>query len=201
MPNWVLNEVKVFGEAKRVSEFMARVEEHKEALFDHFVPMPDIFKKFDTTNHPYGEHLVIGQKASFDDETIVTQEYINECKAMSELQKLKYGVVGWYDWHCKYWGTKWDANNVETDYNSFVCDTAWSAPIPVIEKMASEYPDLDFLLKYADEDCGANCGAVIYAFGKVLENLDGSEAFGVSMWEDWEDRIARDKEYAEQEAM
>ena len=49
---------------------------------------------------------------------------------------LKYGVDNWYDWHCNYWGTKWDVDVQDNGYDSsgdetyinLSFDSAWSPP-------------------------------------------------------------------------
>jgi hypothetical protein len=44
-------------------------------------------------------------------------------------------------------------------------DTAWSPPIPVIEKLASMFPDHDFLLAYYE--CGIGfCGQARWSAGR-----------------------------------
>ena len=71
----------------------------------------------------------------------------------------------WYEWHNKYWGTKWNAYDeyiqVGKSTITFVFSTAWSAPFPIYEKLADEY-DFKFTVKYADEAIGSNCGKISY---------------------------------------
>lgn len=79
-----------------------------------------------------------------------------------------YDCVDWYDWSIKYWGTKWNAYNYGTRMPSDTninFDTAWSAPHPVIEGLSKLFPDITIIHKWADEDCGNNCG--------IAEWLDG----------------------------
>lgn len=77
----------------------------------------------------------------------------------------KCGYMGWYDFRISQWGTKWNAYDVEKcDKNSIIFDTAWSTPYPVIEKLSEIFPDVEFYVKFADEDAfGGNNGE--YAFG------------------------------------
>lgn len=77
----------------------------------------------------------------------------------------KYGYIGWYDFRINQWGTKWNAYNVEkSDKNSIIFDTAWTTPYPVIKKLSEKFPDVEFYVKFADEDAfGGNNGE--YAFG------------------------------------
>lgn len=75
----------------------------------------------------------------------------------------------WYNWHCKYWGTKWNAydtyNKIGKSYVIFVFNTAWTTPTRIIEQLAKKYQEYDFELKYADEDYGSNCGIVRHEAG------------------------------------
>ena len=70
----------------------------------------------------------------------------------------------WYEWHCKYWGTKWGAYDGYIEegksYLTFVFSTAWSLALPIVNKL----PNLgyNFEVKFADEDWGSNCGKLIY---------------------------------------
>lgn len=53
---------------------------------------------------------------------------------------IRTGILNWYDWACKHWGTKWGAYNVEKLYISptklvLKFDTAWSSPEPIFDKL------------------------------------------------------------------
>ena len=65
----------------------------------------------------------------------------------------------WYKWHIDHWGTKWDAYDCYTkigkSYIQFVFSTAWTVPIPIIQRLGILGYPID--VKYADEDYGVNC--------------------------------------------
>lgn len=99
-----------------------------------------------------------------------------------------YGSNNWYDWSISHWGTKWNSysNNCEGHTISF--HTAWSAPHPVIERLAEMFPDVTITHKWADEDIGNNCGECVYADGVCVSEYypDGdveSVNFACSIWE------------------
>ena len=53
----------------------------------------------------------------------------------------------WYDWAIENWGTKWDANDVQsvdTDKTIVVYyfDTAWSPPEPICVALRTKFPHL-----------------------------------------------------------
>jgi hypothetical protein len=94
-----------------------------------------------------------------------------------------YGCKDWYDWSVKFWGTKWnsyDSPPADADSTSISFNTAWSAPHPVIEKLAEKYPDVIITHKWADEDWGNNTGSCIYNDPDIgtmePEYLEGHEA-------------------------
>lgn len=104
-----------------------------------------------------------------------------------------YGVPTWYEWCINNWGTKWGAYGYDedTDYSqneNLWFQTAWSAPHPVIEKLAEMYPDITFEHEWADEDIGANCGRKIYSEGECIESYypeseKGAIEFACRVWD------------------
>lgn len=91
----------------------------------------------------------------------------------------KYGCKDWYSWSIKYWGTKWNAyDQIELDFGTIQFDTAWSTPFPVMQELAKSFPDLDFEVKFADEDLGNNCGAYKFENGELTGEYqpEGTEA-------------------------
>ena len=79
------------------------------------------------------------------------------------------GRPTWYEWNRENWGTKWNSYSLNReDDNVFTFETAWSAVPGIIEKMSLEFPNVEFLYDYADEDTGYNCG--MYRFKNGLQN-------------------------------
>jgi hypothetical protein len=64
----------------------------------------------------------------------------------------------WYNWRINNWGTKWDVDidNDIKEENEFQCyfDSAWSPPTNWLEKVASDFPKLHFILNYEESGCG-----------------------------------------------
>ena len=106
----------------------------------------------------------------------------------------QYGASTWYDWCVSHWGTKWNAYGYDEDtidYNDgdmLYFQTAWSAPHPVLEKLAEMFPDVELEHEWADEDIGQNCGRCRYQGGKRMEEYfpeSEKEAieFACRLWE------------------
>ena len=75
---------------------------------------------------------------------------------------LNYGYDTWYDWRCANWGTKWDAYDtyIDKENNIIEFNTAWSCPLPILDKLAEicyEH-EVELTGKWADEDRGCNVG-------------------------------------------
>lgn len=97
----------------------------------------------------------------------------------------------WYTWHTKYWGTKWGAYDayikIGRTYITFVFNTAWSAPIPVIDKLVRTI-NHDVSYRYADEDYGSNCDCLNYhADTGKWESiyLKDETQFAMRLWDKW----------------
>lgn len=63
----------------------------------------------------------------------------------------------WYQWRIDNWGTKWNANDVDTnnDLNEILYhfDTAWGPPIEFVETAAKKFPNLYFQIAFYEEGC------------------------------------------------
>lgn len=105
---------------------------------------------------------------------------------------LNYGHTGWYTWRCDHWGTKWTDDNVVVDRSgqtghgqesqaTVYCQTAWDCPAPIVYALSEKYPELTFMLAYADEDIGSNCGFFSLKRGVALH---GDVRYDYSDWKD-----------------
>lgn len=112
----------------------------------------------------FEEKLKSGQRDAFDD---IDYEGLG-IKTFEDLGNMyihniiTYGYDTWYDWSYANWGTKWGAYSVYFDKENNVIefDTAWSCPLPILDKLAEicyEH-EVEFTGKWADEDRGCNVG-------------------------------------------
>lgn len=68
----------------------------------------------------------------------------------------------WYNWRCSFWGTKWDAYDVEeeqyevNDQGELIVqyrfNTAWSPPSTWLASVAEKCPNTNLTLYWSDED-------------------------------------------------
>jgi hypothetical protein len=158
MPNWTFNQIRITGEKAHLDKFMADAIRHENNAsgfsLSSWLPIPETFLKYDTTNHPNGEGLRIGEKwwdgLGDHGDQVVTEELIEEFKHATKEQREKYGVVGWYDYNLKTFGCKWDSEvNVDSvcdDEINLSTDTPWSAPENWLRTISKNYPELVFNL-------------------------------------------------------
>lgn len=83
----------------------------------------------------------------------------------------EHGAATWYDWRLKRWGTKWNNEPEDLMVNekdaSLRFLTAWSAPIPIVEELSRQYPELTLSISWADEDLGQNVGQATFQNGEL----------------------------------
>ena len=64
----------------------------------------------------------------------------------------------WYNWRINNWGTKWDVEatleDADEDRLEYYFSSAWSPPTLWLETVSSQYPALEFRLKYEEEGNG-----------------------------------------------
>jgi hypothetical protein len=131
MPNWCHNSMKITGPVSEVDRFKAICirtvwEDHPAQLdFNAIDQMPD-----------------------FPDEERIPGGGADACLRHGGRPIDEPTFPAWYEWACKHWGTKWNANDFEVTrdepgHYEFSFDTAWSPPVPIWEKMASMFPDIE----------------------------------------------------------
>lgn len=132
-PNWCACRLDVIGTVEDIKRFILLVQ-HQESDAEKLL------------------RLVAGNKLKDND--LFSFERIVPCDDVPESQ--------WYETHCARWGTKWDACDVECDVDSCIDDesvwfrfeTAWSPPIPIIDRLHELFPAMSFTLEYEEPGVG-----------------------------------------------
>ena len=134
MPNWCYNRVTAYGNEDKIEEV--------KKIFESKTPFNDIFPQPDWKNTP------------------------NENGELPKLEQHKHPKTGeviwetynfpdgtnddrWYSWCVDNWDTKWEASEVELDYEDSEIlrvefNTAWSPPEGVMRKLREKFPDVSF---------------------------------------------------------
>jgi hypothetical protein len=91
----------------------------------------------------------------------------------------------WYNWRIENWGTKWNSSEIYVFDEGFTFNTAWSTPFNLLVGLSKKYPNVEFNVRFSDEDFGYNVGEFTLLNGIETElNLpDGGtrEAFEMAM--------------------
>ena len=222
MPNYVINIIKIEGEQHTIDELMLSVKSDESDFdFEKIIPSPESMKIESSTNTDISLAIYEFEKAGSDHKlvnylsypwakaanvknTLELCEYLKKNgRYQEELGKItyenivQYGCKDWYEWNCKYWGTKWNSSDSFSNENTISFQTAWSTPYPVIEELSKKYPTIIFTIDYADEDIGSNCGTYKFQNGLLLEDIEGDTVFSCEMWgydpADYDKAYARDK--------
>lgn len=228
MPNYVMNEVTFRGNEEEIKKLRALLKSNvNEFDFNKVIPMPESLNLEDGSDTEVAIQAAKAKRAGkihcdYIEERIWARERhtYDEWAAIGEkyLQNIdKYGFPTWYGWRNKYWGTKWNSDDVEwISDNTVRFTTAWNMPQPVYEKISELFPDLTFYVLFADEDIGNNCGHVWYEEGNFNVEYDGDVELACELWgldpseieqceeEDyesavWQDGYDEDDEYDDEE--
>lgn len=144
MPNWCENDLTIKAKTrKRLDDVMAFVHGHYDdgddeevSPFDFnvIIPYPEIYRKMD--------------------------EEADNFKGRWEDRPKDGFNSGGYEWRVDNWGTKWPASEIwvedlKTDGSCVVhFSTAWTPPLPIIDKLAEAFPDISFMLRYYEGGMG-----------------------------------------------
>src|SRR5580658_6018867 len=160
MPNWTSNRIYVEGDQADIRAFLEAVKWEDELFdFTRLIPMPELLKHTGSGHSTIDGKKVTSwyvikpwnpEKGEQEETRLFTPEEEAELKAIGHLD--------WYSWSVQNWGTKWNACRAEIDDNSehgyaeITFETAWSAPVPVLQKMVEMFPRLTFRCEWRDED-------------------------------------------------
>lgn len=129
----------------------------------------------------------LGEKFVFsEDEDFPKLTYYEAGKRYVANIRL-YGSATWYNWCCDNWGTKWNASSIEQYGTTIRFSTAWSAPRPIIERLACicEKYSVEFDGVSADEDVGSNVSK--YSFADGMYNFEYLEDFSPEAYRIYEE--------------
>lgn len=89
----------------------------------------------------------------------------------------RFGAADWYSWALKHWGTKWGFYDLDKEWKrtavsaEIFFQTAWSPATPIIEKLATQFPEVKITYHFADEG-GNFVGYQIFQNGSMIEDTN-----------------------------
>jgi hypothetical protein len=137
MPNWCYNNLDITATTDEQKELLERVSkaEASDGFIGMFLPLPEALRE---TVKGTGE----------EDQTVFVDGFNN-----------------WYDWQVANWGTKWDVDPLDVDFDgttlSTSFDSAWSPPVAFYEwlqeqgfEVSANYyePGMDYAGEWVDGD-------------------------------------------------
>jgi len=155
MPNWCDNTVMIKGDAGTVLTVKQMLQESGNVFsFSKLLPCPPAL--MNTTAPNRNEQSVA-------------------------FNKSKFGASDWYDWCIENWGTKWNSSEAaitmdHTDQIAYSFQTAWAPPIPVYQKLAEMFPNINIFINY--DECGGDfSGWRYYQNGELSKEEEYNESF------------------------
>ena len=181
MPNWCENTLEIKGEEEDMKEFYdffgGQDKLQENFCFNNIITLPqeldgtrspstivsqedydsytELEKKHDIKNIENVRKLVEDGTLTEEERELVWKEGITQ--EMSDKLVSEYGYDNWYDWQVHHWGTKWDIRGdcgndvIDDDHCTFIFQTAWSPPEPIVKKLQEMFPDLSIYGGYVGE--------------------------------------------------
>lgn len=158
---------KSYGESVRIKDILSKTPCHfyRNYYKSIFVPHTYDDAALNKRAEWFNNNLAENKKENIFDETDYEGLGIKNFEDLGNAyinNIIKHGVDTWYDWRVSNWGTKWNAYGCQyiKEENEIFFDTAWSCPLPILDKLAElcfEH-NVSFSGKWADEDAGQNVG-------------------------------------------
>jgi len=177
MPNHIQNILVIEGHESQIQKLLSRIKGAETVIdFNNIIPMPMELRGTSSPARIVSENEYTGKENHPGIGRGITEK-------MSKDFIKRFGHNDWYGWANANWGTKWGAYDTSVDEAVQVegknkksvtirFQTAWSSGVHVINYLAHQFPEVDFFLSYADEDCGSNTGQYWWNEGKLSnENL------------------------------
>ena len=142
MPNHCESTLRVTGDTKTIEDMLERYNGKVPIDANKIIPYPQEFAEADRKSEEAIERARKGE-ITFEEAYQVKDGYNN----------------GGYSWCVENWGTKWplyDFSPIDRTSTGIQVgfQTAWEPPLPIINKMSEEFPELLFTLTYIEEGVG-----------------------------------------------
>lgn len=158
MPNWVYNGLTIEGNPEQVKSL---IKQMNKPFVDSIKPNGDLAyaieqRKYVNPIFSFRNIVAPTDMDAYHSQPVFPKEF-----------SLAFEGNDWYNFNIREWGTKWDvavsedskysdttieeAENGENYVVHYNFNTAWSRPLPAIEKLSSQYPTLLFTLSYEEE--------------------------------------------------
>lgn len=189
MPNWCENKLIVSGNEHALQSFASSAQKGDSPFsFDALVPMPAILREIHTGGIEIEgvRHSMWRETKNPDGSTKAIPVTPEERDRMTQ----ECGATDWYDWACRFWGTKWDASDPSVDFDedseevTITFQTAWGPPRPFVEAVSAKFPMLRFTLMYAEPGMGFG-GVATFEGGEQTHGVETGTTEDTAMLSEW----------------
>ena len=166
MPNWVFNGLTIEGNPEQVKSLITQMN---KPFIHSVVSNGDLayeVKQTKYVNPIFAFHNIYNYRdAGITDEVYHGQPPRKDDSSFEDW--MKFESNDWYNFNNREWGTKWDvavsednkypdtymeeSENGENYVVYYNFNTAWSRPIPALQKLSAQYPTLLFTLSQEEE--------------------------------------------------
>jgi len=162
MPNWVYNGLTVEGNPEQVKKMIVQLNKPFVYSVQSNGDLAYTVRQRKYVNPIFAFHNIYSYK-----DAGITDEQYHGVPTFPEKFDMKFDGNDWYNFNNREWGTKWDVAVAEDDQYSntsiqeaengenyvvhYNFETAWSRPIPALQKLSAQYPTLLFTLSYEEE--------------------------------------------------
>ena len=167
MPNWVYNGLTIEGNPEQVKSLIKQMNKPFVYSITALGDLSYDVKQTKYVNPIFAFHNIY----SYVDHGVTDEQYHSQPPAKaadaSFADFMKFESNDWYNFNCREWGVKWDvavadgdkysntsiqeAENGENYVVHYNFETAWSRPLPALQKLSAQYPTLLFTLSYEEE--------------------------------------------------
>lgn len=159
MPNWCYNSLSIEGSKEEISAIKTQLNQPFQRQHDQWNMETNQMELLDTNySNPVFAFWNIVKPTNLE-------EYNKQSDhSLPMAEQMLFKGDNWYDFNVRNWGTKWDVavrdgedypetELMEEDETSLAYrfNTAWSPPLPAIEALSAQYPDVEFNLSYEEE--------------------------------------------------
>ena len=159
MPNWCYNSLSIEGSKEEISAIKTQLNQPFQRQHDQWNMETHQMELLDTNySNPVFAFWNIVKPTNLE-------EYNKQSDhSLPMAEQMLFKGDNWYDFNVRNWGTKWDVavrdgedypetELMEEDETSLAYrfNTAWSPPLPAIEALSAQYPNVEFNLSYEEE--------------------------------------------------
>ncbi len=166
MPNWCYNYLDISGDETLIADIKRQLNKPFVKDHDSWNATTGQMEVSQTaySNPVFAFHNIYNHR----DAGITDEVYLGQPpRDITFEEQMQFKTNDWYSFNVREWGTKWDvaisednkypdttieeAVNGENYVVHYNFETAWSRPVPALEKLSAQYPTLLFTLSYEEE--------------------------------------------------